>query len=142
MTQRANFHLVYAGIVPLKKEIKNDIDSNKILSSTNPVQQTNVQVVTRIPSPKTEFNFDDLKSNKDVQLAIADSTSFNDTFEDSRASSVASIHQITEALRRKSLISEPRRAIEHLLSVGSCRFYVLFIAILIFLIITIIMIKF
>jgi len=107
-------------------------NTNECPSSSNHALQNSVKVDSetpqiiiegsnKVPLTKTEFNFNDLKLNRDVKIAIADSTSFNDTFEDSRASSVASIHQITEALRRRSLMSEPRRAIEHLLSVGLCR---------------------
>ena len=92
---------------------------NQHLVEVESPPQTDIRHSSRIPPPKKEFNFNDPKLNGDIKIAIADSTSFNDTLEDSRASSVASIHQITEALKRKSFISEPRRAIEHLLSVGS-----------------------
>lgn len=46
------------------------------------------------------------------------STICSEFWEDSRASSIASINQIAEALRRKSLMAEPKLAIEHLLSIG------------------------
>lgn len=46
------------------------------------------------------------------------STLCSEFWEESRASSIASINQIAEALRRKSLMAEPKLAIEHLLSIG------------------------
>ncbi len=66
------------------------------------------------PKPESKAIF----SNYDVRYGPADSTVFHDTFEESRASSIASINQIAEALRRKSLMAEPKLAIEHLLSIG------------------------
>lgn len=69
----------------------------------------------------TEFQPDGMPS-VDVRMAAADSTFFNDTLEESRASSIASINQIAAALRRKSLMAEPRLAIEHLLSIGTLFF--------------------
>ena len=90
-------------------------------AETKAVSVTNNQRASNILPPKTEFKFNDTLMNRDIKVAIADSTSFSDTFEESCASSVASIHQIAETLRRKSLMSEPRRAIEHLLSIGLCR---------------------
>lgn len=55
----------------------------------------------------------------DLKNGSISSTLGNDTLEESRASSIASINQIAEALRRKSLMAEPKLAIEHLLSLGN-----------------------
>lgn len=55
----------------------------------------------------------------DPKNCSVSSTLGSDFWEESRASSIASINQIAEALRRKSLMAEPKLAIEHLLSIGN-----------------------
>lgn len=92
---------------------RNDDKTKRAL--VHEISKIEAQHSSKIPLPKTEFKFND---TRDIKVAIPDSTSFSETFEDSCASSVASIHQIAETLRRKSLMSEPLRAIEHLLSKG------------------------
>lgn len=117
-----------------EQTVNTDMNSNIALSSKIPKLFSLNNSQKNVETSKVEMFRDlndkldlqpDIQSvhcNSDVNIKnnVVDSTTFfNDSLEESRASSIASINQIAETLRRKSLMAEPRLAIEHLLSIGN-----------------------